>query len=319
MKKVSLVLFVTVICIGTLMLLSPVIKAEVINITVKLNNEIVDFPDAKPFMDGSDRVQVPVRFIAEKTGVGVDWNDSTRTVTLKNGLNYINIKVGERKVVINGVEMSIDTEAVIKDERLYVPVRFVCETLGLRVDWDNETFTVSLNTQPPKPVPAPVAVGGIPEPKSMIDLKDENNSNLKAMELADLKDISTKVFEIKSEMPELFAVSDGEGNISLSMAIENNNNSVFFVVEQSKNESLPTAIVMSELNTYFADILKKVLYIYFKDDYMRVYNRIAQADRPGKELTLQYQSKKYIIVNYSERSANGRAMFPDKEKQEEKP
>ena len=35
------------------------------NILVTIDNKIVNFPDAQPFMDNSNRTLVPIRFVSE--------------------------------------------------------------------------------------------------------------------------------------------------------------------------------------------------------------------------------------------------------------
>ncbi len=59
----------------------------------------------------------------------------------------IELWAGSRRAVVDGVEMELDQPAVIdpKSGRLLVPVRFISEMAGYRVDWDAEqhkaTFT----------------------------------------------------------------------------------------------------------------------------------------------------------------------------------
>ena len=41
----------------------------------------------------------------------------------------------------------MDTEALLKKDRTFVPVRFVSEGLGARVDWDPAVRTVYIDTR----------------------------------------------------------------------------------------------------------------------------------------------------------------------------
>jgi len=41
----------------------------------------------------------------------------------------------------------MDTAAIIRDERTFVPVRFIAEALGLTVGWDAEARAVLLTTE----------------------------------------------------------------------------------------------------------------------------------------------------------------------------
>ena len=50
----------------------------------------------------------------------------------------------DNKLYLNGEAIQMDTAAVIKLERTYVPVRFIAEALGMEVGWDDATRAVSL-------------------------------------------------------------------------------------------------------------------------------------------------------------------------------
>ena len=48
-------------------------------------------------------------------------------------------------ILVNGKEVKTDSPAFIKDGRTMVPVRFISEALGLKVDWDQATRTVTVD------------------------------------------------------------------------------------------------------------------------------------------------------------------------------
>jgi hypothetical protein len=50
------------------------------------------------------------------------------------------------KIVLNGKEVQPDTPPQIIDGRTFVPLRFVAESLGINVRWDDESRTVELTT-----------------------------------------------------------------------------------------------------------------------------------------------------------------------------
>lgn len=74
------------------------------------------------------------------------WDEEYRVVTVKNGIDTITIKIGEKAVNKNGKPHVIDTKAVITSNRTFVPVRFVSEMLGASVGWIKETRTVEIST-----------------------------------------------------------------------------------------------------------------------------------------------------------------------------
>jgi len=53
------------------------------NIVVKIDGEVVEFPDAKPFIDEQSRTLCPIRFIAENLGAEVLWNNEDKRYQLR--------------------------------------------------------------------------------------------------------------------------------------------------------------------------------------------------------------------------------------------
>jgi len=114
-------------------------------INVTINGEKFAFPDAKPFIDERSRTLVPLRFISEALGAEVAWDGETKTVTITKGEDVISYTVGEMKADKNGEEITFDTYGMIKEDRTFVPVRYISELLGCSVDWDGATKTVKIN------------------------------------------------------------------------------------------------------------------------------------------------------------------------------
>lgn len=112
---------------------------------IQLNNKTVNFPDAKPYVDENNRTMVPVRFIAEGMGARVEWFSVTNTVVILMNGRDIRLQVGEDKAIVNGVPSQLDTKSVMKNDRTYVPLRFVSENLGAKVDWNEATSTVLIS------------------------------------------------------------------------------------------------------------------------------------------------------------------------------
>ena len=94
--------------------------------------------DVPPYISSDNRTMVPIRFIAEGLGAKVTWNDAEKTdyITLNWG-NVISCKVGE------ALEDSMGTP-VIKNDRLFVPIRYVATSLGADVNWDAGSRQVTI-------------------------------------------------------------------------------------------------------------------------------------------------------------------------------
>ncbi|MBH5320068.1 hypothetical protein I6N90_19890 [Paenibacillus sp. GSMTC-2017] len=113
---------------------------------VVVNNELISFPDAQPYIDKKDRTMVPVRFVSEALGAEVKWNDKEKKVTITQGKTKVVLKIGNKSLDVNGKVEQMDTVAIKSNERTFVPVRFVSQALGATIKWDEAVTTVYITT-----------------------------------------------------------------------------------------------------------------------------------------------------------------------------
>jgi len=119
-------------------------------------------PEIKVFLDGrqlefdvppqimNDRTMVPLRIIFEELGILVGWDDETRTITANKGDLVIILTIGSTSPTVNGEIVTIEQPAVITGDRTLVPLRFISESIGAEIDWDEESRSVYI-TSPPEP------------------------------------------------------------------------------------------------------------------------------------------------------------------------
>ncbi|OQB15289.1 MAG: hypothetical protein BWY15_00660 [Firmicutes bacterium ADurb.Bin193] len=145
MKKIfAVVLVVLVLCSGAV--------SSQGDIPVYINGEKLVF-DVQPQMI-NDRVMVPMRFIFEKLGATVHYEESTQTITAmsktkEDKMIFIFIQIDNTFAFVNNPEVSgtsqtytLDSPPVLVDGRTLVPVRFVSESFGCKVDWNDKEQAV---------------------------------------------------------------------------------------------------------------------------------------------------------------------------------
>jgi Copper amine oxidase N-terminal domain len=117
--------------------ISPVtVLADSKDIQVKVDDVSVQFPDAKPFIDPStSRTMIPIRFVSEKLGASVEWDGAKQTVSMTKDGKQISLKIGEKKAIVAGKQITFDAAATLQNNRTFVPLRFVSEAYGAKVDW----------------------------------------------------------------------------------------------------------------------------------------------------------------------------------------
>jgi len=88
---------------------------------------------------------VPLRFISEAFGCDVQWNGdlSTAVVTLVD--QTIEAPVGQNYAVINGTKTEVQVPAQLINGSTYVPLRFISENLGAKVDYDTKTRAIAIS------------------------------------------------------------------------------------------------------------------------------------------------------------------------------
>jgi hypothetical protein len=142
--------------------ISITITPKTIVITLQINNpmmivngksyEIDPGRGTKPVIK-NDRTLVPIRAIVEALGGSAEWNDKDKSVTIKLGSTLIKLQIGNTMAYANGSIVQIDpTNSKVVPEiingRTMLPVRFVTEKLGAKVEWEQNTQIITITYQP---------------------------------------------------------------------------------------------------------------------------------------------------------------------------
>jgi len=94
-----------------------------------------------PYIE-NDRTYVPLRFIGESMGAQVNWDAETAAITVNLGENNVIMTVGKTAYFINGEQKEMDVTPVIKEDRTFVPIKFVSEALSKSVYWNANSRVV---------------------------------------------------------------------------------------------------------------------------------------------------------------------------------
>ncbi|MEI6309619.1 MAG: stalk domain-containing protein, partial [bacterium] len=102
--------------------------------------------DAAPFiLEG--RTMVPVRFVSEGLGATVEWFAGERKVQVILGGRVVNLWMDQKNALVDGLQVQLDVPPIIDDFRAFVPLRFLGEALGAKVEWDPEARKVTLSIE----------------------------------------------------------------------------------------------------------------------------------------------------------------------------
>jgi spore germination protein len=100
-----------------------------------------------PPIIANDRTMVPVRFVVEDESLQgkVYWDGNTRKIAMDCRGKYIEFYIGSTSAKVDGKSITFDAAPFIYQDRTYVPLRFLAETLGATVTWDSKIQRVNIN------------------------------------------------------------------------------------------------------------------------------------------------------------------------------
>ena len=113
--------------------------------TMAVGTETVNL-DAPAYINSENYTMLPVRAISEAFGATVNWDNASRTVTVLSGQRIISMTIGSRTMYINGTPVAMNTTAAIVNDRTFIPVRDLANSLGISaINWTEASGTVTLN------------------------------------------------------------------------------------------------------------------------------------------------------------------------------
>ncbi len=101
-----------------------------------------EFP---PLMENG-RVLLPLRVIAPSLGAATGWDGALRQVMVTRGSDCIVLQPGSKTVQVNGQSFTLEVAPRIVNRRVYVPARFLAETLGAQVRWDPLASSITITS-----------------------------------------------------------------------------------------------------------------------------------------------------------------------------
>lgn len=125
------------------------------DVDIVIDGEELNLDVAPQIIDG--RVMVPIRGVLENLGALVKWDDETQTVSARKSSKTVSLEIGSNDATLDKGETNDDgsakTETIQTDvaaqlvsDRTLVPLRVISEAMGYSVDWNDETYTVSITT-----------------------------------------------------------------------------------------------------------------------------------------------------------------------------
>ena len=121
----------------------------------------------------NERALVPVREVFEALGANVGYSDSDKTISISYKNKKVGLQIGNTMATVNGAKKAIPDNAAPRliakwgeSAKTMVPVRFISENVGLKVDFDEKRGLISVSDGT---VTTPSATSA-PQPTSSVKL-----------------------------------------------------------------------------------------------------------------------------------------------------
>lgn len=120
-------------------------------ITVVLNNKELVFSESEglgvPFINLDNRIMLPVRKSLESIGATVTYDADNRIVKAEKNGTTVKIPLGKNIITVNGQDVSMDTDSIVRDGRTYIPLRSVYSAFGYDIQYHDNSKTVVVKSK----------------------------------------------------------------------------------------------------------------------------------------------------------------------------
>lgn len=112
------------------------------DITVLVNGEKVEF-DRQPELQNG-KVMIPFRFVAEKLGATVAWEEETQTIFTSLNGSFATMQIGNQSIFVDGKTYVSEKAPFLVVDRTLVSEEALEQSLGADVTWDEAAQTVTI-------------------------------------------------------------------------------------------------------------------------------------------------------------------------------
>jgi hypothetical protein len=121
------------------------------SVTVVVDGQVMSF-DQPPVVQ-TGRVFVPLRSIFERLGASVVYANGQINATGRG--RTVSLTIGSTQATVDGQPATLDVAPFVIGARTLVPLRFIAQSLGASVNWNDATSTVTINSGGGRPGPVP--------------------------------------------------------------------------------------------------------------------------------------------------------------------
>jgi Copper amine oxidase N-terminal domain len=134
---------ITMLC-SVLLIAAPMVPARADAVQIFINGTQQHYDQAP--IERAGRVFVPLRGVFEALGASVVYSNGVINATGRDGTT-VQLSIGSHNAVVNGAPVSMDVAPFVIGARTLVPLRFVSQSLGASIDYNNTSRVVTVTSR----------------------------------------------------------------------------------------------------------------------------------------------------------------------------
>ncbi|AKL96347.1 copper amine oxidase [Clostridium aceticum] len=115
-----------------------------INAKTYYSKGIMKTLDTAPIIENG-LTMIPFRTIFEELGYSIQWFEETSTMMATNKYNTIQLKLNDKRAIVNGKEKLMDAAPKFKNSIMMVPLNFIAENIDVTVEWREKTQIIIIS------------------------------------------------------------------------------------------------------------------------------------------------------------------------------
>ena len=196
-----------------------------------------------------DTTLVPIRTIIEAFGGQVSWDSKNKKVTATYNKNKVELWLNKTSTLVNGKKVTSTVAPKSINGRTMVPLKFVSQNLGLCVNWEGSTKSISIGS--PSDYVASVGNEKIKRPEFYIYLSNAKNY------LKNYMSQNAATLSIKENMWDTVINDETAANLAKQMALDYSKEQAIFLSKAKENKTVLNAEDLAKIDSTIAEIIKQ--------------------------------------------------------------
>lgn len=235
------------------------------SINIQINGKAVS-SDAEPIIQ-SGVTYVPMRVLEEIDGLKIkSWNNNTKTLSVMDNEtdSVLTLQINKTIATKDKATIKLERPAIVSNNRVLVPMRFIAEAFNCDVAWNSSTRTVFVAKSTPTQqsllngsdiTKARSVAINLPQISTLSELKESGDS-LGSLSLYFPKGVSNKFFTLSNGVISYYSVTKNASwlNWQASLSDKKTSNAPFYVTgikeEQGKRPTINTNLFYYDISTH---------------------------------------------------------------------